>query len=53
MLHGEGDRLDNIATTWFVSGSLIRVTQLVILHFVPVISDLDLTAQDYTEEPQS
>lgn len=51
MLHGEVDRLENrIAVKWFVSGSLTRVTQLVILHFVPAISDLDRTAQGYTEE---
>lgn len=50
MLHGEADRLENIAITWFVSGSLTKVTQLAVLHFVPIISDLDPTSQGYTEE---
>lgn len=50
MLHSEADGLENIAITWFVSGILTRVTQLVVLHFVPVISVLDPTAQGYTEE---
>lgn len=46
MLHGEADGLKNsIAVTWFVSDGLTRVTQLVTLHFLPVIS-----AQGYTEE---